>query len=94
MMKVWHNSKLVGEFKDDATLLKFMEKDGYWPNLFFISDHGNVHHYHLDGVKYGCSRKGPDGRYGFGCQLPTEQDPFDPESDYVIEDNGDFNEGL
>lgn len=77
-MTVYCNHKLVGKFVDDAALNAFMARDGYWPNTWTISDHGNVHHYHLDcpGVSYPNCEK--------GCQLPDEENQFDEESDYVI----------
>jgi hypothetical protein len=46
-MKFFQSGKLyltVGEDDDYKSLLKAkMEKDGFFPNVWFISDHGNAH---------------------------------------------------
>lgn len=36
---------------DDVTLAakQWMEQNQYWPNIFFINDHGNVTHMDIDG---------------------------------------------
>ena len=51
-MKVYYSGNLIGTFKSDADLKSYMEKDGFSPDTVTISDHGNIHHYHLDGINY------------------------------------------
>ena len=44
--------KIIGDFDDDAGIELNMASHGWFPNTFMISDHGNVIHYHMDGIKY------------------------------------------
>ncbi len=74
-MKVFCCGKLIGEFQSDDELLNFMNKEGYWPNTWTLSDHGNLSFRHLPGLKYGH----PEYR----CDCEVE---FDHETDYVIEE--------
>ncbi|MFP4047898.1 MAG: hypothetical protein ACLFT4_09115 [Bacteroidales bacterium] len=47
-----HNGKFIGEFIEDDeaeyAIIQFMNKNDYWPDVWFVSDHGNVSPYKFD----------------------------------------------
>ncbi len=45
--RFYQDGKLILDLDEDAdhvaALLEHMEQDGFWPNVWFVSDHGNAH---------------------------------------------------
>ncbi len=67
-MEAYYAGKLIADNKEsdlfDEEIVNWQNINQYWPDTWSLSDHGNIHHYHLNGVEYQCRDNNdlcPDG---------------------------------